>query len=183
MNLPWLGDCLLSDALDRELRLMKIVLDDVTQADARQLKVLLVDDDELIHEIMELFLGKTEFSLISALSAEDAMNIIVSDPPDIVITDAMMPGESGFSLIEKMKANPGSANIPIILWTMLTERNGSVMDASGKADILVNKPFYHSNISEGLAKAKRLIEDRSAANDDVIICIEQSTDKDFHITL
>lgn len=74
------------------------------------------------------------------------MNIIASDPPDIVITGAMMPGEGGFSLIEKMKANPGSANIPIILWTMLTEPNGSVMDATGKADILVNKPFYHSNI-------------------------------------
>lgn len=44
---------------------MKIVLDDAAQADAGQLKVLLVDDDMLIHEIMELFLGKTEFALIS----------------------------------------------------------------------------------------------------------------------
>ena len=41
--------------------------------------------------------------MVSATNAPDAMEMINSDPPDILITDAMMPGESGFSLIEKMK--------------------------------------------------------------------------------
>jgi response regulator RpfG family c-di-GMP phosphodiesterase len=126
-----------------------------------QVTVLLVDDDEFMHEMMRLLLGKTEYSLVSATSARDAIKIINSDPPDILITDAMMPGESGFSLIEKVKSLPVSADIPIILWTILEQADGSVMDASGKADILINKPFYRCDMMECLEKAKQMIKLRS----------------------
>src|SRR5438552_1125774 len=85
-------------------RLMDIVMDEIVPPAAPQFRVLLVDDDQFVHEMMGLFLGKTEYSLVSATNAHDAIKIIDSDPPDILITDAMMPGESGFSLIEKMKA-------------------------------------------------------------------------------
>ena len=128
-----------------------------TSRDSSKYRLLLVDDDYFTHEMMELFLRNTEYILISAFSADEALRIIVSDPPDIVITDAMMPGESGFSLIGKIKAQPASARIPIILWTMLTQADGSVMDASGKADIMIGKPLYRSNMLENLNKAKQLI--------------------------
>ena len=77
----------------------------------------------------------------------------------------MMPGESGFSLIEKIKARTSSANIPIILWTMLEQPDGSVMDASGKADIAINKPFYRSDILANLERAKGMIGSRSCVKD------------------
>ena len=115
---------------------------------------------------MDLFLRNTEYVLISAFTADEALRIIISDPPDIVITDAIMPGESGFSLIDKIKAHPASARIPILLWTMLTQPDGSVMDASGKADIVIGKPLYRSNMLENLKKAKRLIEHRIAIAED-----------------
>jgi CheY-like chemotaxis protein len=144
---------------------MDIVIDEMVPPAAPQFRVLLVDDDAFVHEMMGLFLGKTEYSLVSATSAQDAIKIIDSDPPDILITDAMMPGESGFSLIEKMKAQPGSAAIPVILWTILETPDGSVMDASGKADILINKPFYRCDMMESLEKAKGMITTRNPATD------------------
>lgn len=137
-----------------------------TSQPINQLKLLLVDDDRLTHEIMGLFLRNTEFDLVSAFTADEGLRIIVSNPPDIVITDAMMPGESGFSLIDKIKAHPASARIPILLWTMLTQPDGSVMDASGKADIVIGKPLYRSNMLENLNKAKRLIAHRIAIVED-----------------
>jgi DNA-binding response OmpR family regulator len=140
---------------------MQIIVDDGVPSPAPILSVLLVDDDEFIHEMLALLLSKTEYSLLSAMNAEDAMKIIATTPPDIVITDAMMPGESGFSLIEKMKRLSSSANIPIILWTILEQADGSVMDASGKADIVINKPFYRSDILENLERAKQMICSRS----------------------
>jgi len=145
--------------------LMNIAIDEIVPPAAPQLRVLLVDDDQFVHEMMSLFLGKTEYSLVSATNTQDAIKIIDSDPPDILITDAMMPGESGFSLIEKMKAHPGSAAIPVILWTILETPDGSVMDASGKADILINKPFYRCDMMESLEKAKRMIETWNLSND------------------
>jgi DNA-binding response OmpR family regulator len=122
------------------------------------LKVLLVDDDESIHETLELFLADTEYSLISATSVKQALALVASMNPDIVITDAMMPGESGFCLIEQLKSQPDTANVPIILWTILQEWNGGVMDASRKADICINKPFYRGDIIACLGKAKEMID-------------------------
>ena len=143
---------------------MEIVIGEIAKT-MRQLRVLLVDDDAFIHEMMALLLSKTEFSLLSAINAEDAMKIITSDPPDIVVTDAIMPGESGFCLIEKMKASPRSARIPVILWTILEQPDGSVMDASGKADLLINKPFYRCDILKNLEIAKEMIAAASFVGD------------------
>ena len=144
---------------------MEMLTGEAMGRDLTQVKVLLVDDDESTHEVLRLFLGKTEFSLLSAASAPEAMRMINSDPPDILITDAMMPGESGFSLIEKMKSSSCTAEIPVILWTILETPTGSVMDASGKADILLNKPFYRCDIMDSLEKAKLMMRPRSITND------------------
>jgi CheY-like chemotaxis protein len=127
----------------------------------RRYKILLVDDEDFNHEILELSLNKTDYSFLSAKSVDAAMRIIASDPPDILITDAMMPGESGFSLIEKIRSSPATATTPIILWTSLEQPDGSVMDASRKADFTVSKPFYLSSILETLEKAKQLVESRT----------------------
>lgn len=128
----------------------------------KQWRVLLVDDEEFNHEILDLSLDKTAFTLVSAKNVHEALRVLATEPPDIVITDAMMPGESGFSLIEKMRSNPQLAKIPIILWTVLEQPDGSIMDASRKADFTVSKPFYHSTILETLEKARELAEYRTA---------------------
>lgn len=126
------------------------------------LKVLLVDDDSFVHEMLGLLLDKTEFSLTSATSVAAALRAVEIEMPDIVITDAMMPGESGFSLIGKLRSDPRTQRTPIILLTILIESNGAVMDASGKADISVSKPLYLSDILSGLEQAKQLMMDRRA---------------------
>jgi CheY-like chemotaxis protein len=124
-------------------------------------KVLLVDDESFNHEIFDLSLNKNDFSLVTAKNVEEAMSVIANDPPDILITDAMMPGESGFSLIEKIRSHPAMAKTPIILWTSLEQPDGSVMDATRKADFTVSKPFYLSSILETLEKAKQLAQLRA----------------------
>jgi CheY-like chemotaxis protein len=141
---------------------MEFVIGELTKPEQR-LQILLVDDDQFIHEIMKLFLANTQYSMVSALSVNDAVKLIEGERPDIVITDAMMPGESGYSLIEWMKASPACADIPVILWTIMERPDGSVMDATGKADISINKPFYRCDMMEGLEKARNLIERRTAA--------------------
>jgi len=123
------------------------------------LTVLLVDDEETMHEILGLALKTTQYSLVSATNVGEAMKMIASPhPPDIVITDAMMPGDSGFSLITSIKSNPTTADIPVILWTILEQLNGAVMDSSGKADITMSKPFSLPDLLDCLARAKRLIK-------------------------
>jgi len=125
-----------------------------------KLTVLLVDDDRLVHEIMQLYLANTRFRIVSATNADDALKIMLANPPDIVITDAMMPNVSGFSLISRMKSHERLAEIPIILWTILEEASGEVMDSSHLADIRISKPFYTSDIMGSLKRAVDIIEFR-----------------------
>jgi len=122
------------------------------------IKVLLVDDEESMHCMARLALNSTEYSLVSAKNVNEARQVIASQcPPDIVITDAMMSGESGFSLITSMKSNPTTSKIPIILWTILEQVNGAVLDSSGKADITMSKPFNLPHIMESLMRAKQMM--------------------------
>jgi DNA-binding response OmpR family regulator len=137
-------------------------MSETRQFTASPLRVLLVDDDESIHQTLELFLANTEYSLISARNVKEAMALVASLKPDIVITDAMMPGESGFCLIENLKSRPATANVPVILGTILEEVNGGVMDASHKADISITKPFYRRDIISSLERAKQMIDSTHA---------------------
>jgi len=125
-------------------------------------KILLVDDDAFVHEMLNLLIDQQANVIWSASNAREAMVLILNEAPDIIITDAMMPGESGFHLIEQVKADPRTEDIPIILMTILQQPDGSVMDASGKADLLVTKPIYLSDITAVLEQAKQLIDFRKA---------------------
>lgn len=124
------------------------------------MKILLVDDDAFVHEMVELLIDQEGYTLVSASHVKEAMEMIAHEAPDIIVTDAIMPGESGFSLIEKIKADPRTEDIPTILLTILQQPDGSVMDASGKADFCVTKPVYLSDITSALEQARQLIEHR-----------------------
>lgn len=125
------------------------------------LRILLVDDDTFVHDMVGSLIDESEYSLVSATNVGDALKIIEDQRPDVIITDAIMPGESGFSLITRVKADPRTQDIPIILLTILEEPNGSVMDASGQADFRASKPLYLSNLTFTLEQARQLVRARN----------------------
>ncbi|MCI0488192.1 MAG: response regulator [Blastocatellia bacterium] len=135
---------------------MQIVSDN--GAIQNQVRVLLVDDDQSMHEMLDLSLDKTQYDVAHATDASEAMTVIAHQPPDIVITDAMMPGQSGFSLITSLKSDPRTSDIPVILWTVLEGMDGNVMDSSGQADLTMSKPFNLFDLEDKLNRAKRLID-------------------------
>jgi CheY-like chemotaxis protein len=129
------------------------------KANKATLSVLLVDDKESTHEMLGLALEKTEYSLVSTTNVQDAMKVISSSyRPDIVITDAMMPGNGCSSLISSIKANPATSGIPVILWTVQERQDRAGIDSSGKPDITMRKPFELPDILDSLMRAKQLIK-------------------------
>jgi len=112
----------------------------ITQ-DARP-KILIVDDNKQnIELLMELFRG--EYRVAAAVNATRAMKIALSDaPPDLILTDILMPDIDGYQLCGLLKENPATKNIPIIFVTAVSE----VMDenrgfALGAVDY-ITKPFH-----------------------------------------
>ncbi|WP_462324721.1 diguanylate cyclase domain-containing protein [Desulfoplanes sp.] len=105
-------------------------------------KILIVDDNKQnIELLMELFRG--EYRIAAAVNAARAMKIALSDsPPDLILTDILMPDVDGYQLCGLLKENPATKDIPIIFVTAVSE----VMDenrgfALGAVDY-ITKPFH-----------------------------------------
>lgn len=113
----------------------------ITHQDKRA-KLLIVDDNKQnIEMLMELFRG--EYKTVAARSAQRALKVAFSDtPPDIILTDILMPEIDGYEFCAKLKENPRTRQIPIIFVTAVSE----VMDESrgfalGAVDY-ITKPFH-----------------------------------------
>lgn len=79
--------------------------------------VLYVEDERSLHGLVEFWLTDAGFRVQLALDGAEALEMIRADPPDLVITDAMMPNVSGDELVETMKSDPDLAHIPIVMAT------------------------------------------------------------------
>lgn len=80
-------------------------------------RVLYVEDEVSLHGLVEFWLEEAGFDVALALDGREALDLIRADPPDLVITDAMMPRMSGDELVETMKDDPELASIPIVMAT------------------------------------------------------------------
>jgi len=103
-------------------------------------KVLIVDDTDLNIDILVDALGD-RYDLFTALDGESALAQVTSNPPDIILLDVIMPGMSGYEVCSILKANPDTADIPIIFLTAMTEINEKARGFEvGAVDYMV-KPF------------------------------------------
>ncbi len=79
--------------------------------------VLYVEDERSLHGLIEFWLTEAGYRVLFATDGVEALDVVRSDRPDLVITDAMMPNMTGDELVETMKADPYLADIPIIMAT------------------------------------------------------------------
>jgi PAS domain S-box-containing protein len=103
-------------------------------------RVFLVDDNRDIREYIERLLARN-YEVTSLEDGEQALAAVLENPPDLVLTDIMMPRLDGFGLLQKLRANPLTATIPVI---MLSARAGEEARAEGMeagADDYLVKPF------------------------------------------
>jgi two-component system phosphate regulon response regulator PhoB len=107
----------------------------------RPVRVLIVDDEPAIREMLTPPLVRQGFECIEAGDAEEAQAQIDRDPPDLVLLDWMLPGLSGIALARRLKANPATQKMPIIMLTARDEEASKVQGLESGADDYVTKPF------------------------------------------
>jgi len=77
--------------------------------------ILVVEDNRLGRQLIRSILDREFFTVIDAADANEAWQALVNDPPDLVITDIVLPGgENGLDLLRKIRSSPLHANIPVI---------------------------------------------------------------------
>ncbi len=103
-------------------------------------RVLVVDDIPANVKLLEAKLGAEYFDVVTANSGEQALALIGKELPDIVLLDVMMPGMDGFEVCRRIKANPATAHLPVVMVTALDQLADRVQGLEAGADDFLTKP-------------------------------------------
>ena len=117
-------------------------------------KILVVDDDQNICELLRLYLEKEGYSVILSHDGEEAIVKFNALAPDMVLLDIMLPGLDGWQVCREIRKK---SNVPIIMLTAKGETFDKVLGLELGADDYVVKPF---DTKEVIARIKMCIRDR-----------------------
>jgi len=119
--------------------------------------ILLVEDEEAIRSMLRFSLEKNGYSVLDAENASDARELLLTNRPEVIIVDWMMPEESGIEFIKKLKCNSTLADIPTMMLTARVEESDKVRGLDSGADDYMTKPValkeFHSRIKALLRRA------------------------------
>ncbi len=115
-------------------------------------KVLVVDDEKFVRDLIRIKLGHIGISIIEADNGQTALEIAERQTPDLILLDVMMPKMNGFEACEKLKANPKTATIPVIMLTARGEKENKQKGLGAGAMDYLFKPFSPQKLAEKVAE-------------------------------
>lgn len=132
-------------------------------------RILVVDDEEDICAILKFNLSKEGYEVVTANSAEEALTLDIASF-NLLLLDVMMGGMSGFELTHRLKADPATADVPVIFITARDTEDDAVEGLDLGADDYISKPF---SIREVVSRVKAVLR-RTAARrgEDSVIFID-----------
>ena len=104
-------------------------------------RILVVDDNKLILKLVKDYLSTIGFDVAAASSAEEALALLPSGLPKLIVSDVMMPGMDGYDFCRLLKADPKTAGIPVIMLTARGDIKEKVRGFEAGADDYIVKPF------------------------------------------
>ena len=121
---------------------------------ARHGAVLVVDDDADQQDLLRILLAAEGYTVRTAGSAEEGLGLIEAYPPDVVILDVVMHGIDGFEACRRIRANPKTLDLPVVLVTALNSREERVSGIQAGADDFLSKPVSREEL---LARVNSLV--------------------------
>src|SRR5690348_842256 len=105
-------------------------------------RILVVDDQPAVVEMMAGVLRNRGYTVATALSGEQALAEVQAAPPDLVVSDILMPGMDGYELCRRLRAAPQTALLPVVLVTSVdAHQNERVRGLEAGADDFLSKPI------------------------------------------
>lgn len=84
--------------------------------------IVLIDDESSNHNLMERYIAKTGWSIVHAENGADGLKLVKECKPDVICLDILMPEMDGWSVLAALKEDPEIAHIPVVVWSMATDR-------------------------------------------------------------
>ena len=127
--------------------------------------VLVVDDDALILDVLRTVLDLEEFEVTTAEDGETALRLVAERAPDVIVCDVMMPGIDGFEVCRRLKGDPATAELPVVLLTAKDRAEDRAAGEAAGCDAYLVKPFSPLHLIEvigGIEPVGRPVTESSA---------------------
>jgi CheY-like chemotaxis protein len=111
-----------------------------TPAPKRRSRVLIADDNEPNRELLEVYLSDVECDIATAVDGRDTLDKVASFHPDVILLDVMMPKLSGFEVCQRLKADPATSPIMVLMVTALGELGDIERAVESGTDDFLSKP-------------------------------------------
>lgn len=128
---------------------------DIVNEDVRTPQILVVDDNQQNLELLQAYLEDLDCETVSACDGLEALEAIANSAPDLVLLDIMMPKMSGFEVCKRIKNDPKTADIPVIMVTALSEFGDIERGIDSGTDDFISKPV---NKLELLTRVKTMLK-------------------------
>ncbi|MCM1985752.1 response regulator transcription factor [Methanococcoides seepicolus] len=115
--------------------------------DKERLKILVVDDEPDIPELIRLSLATEPYDFIVAYNGEDAVKKSIEELPDLILLDIMMPDMDGYEVVERLKEDPYARDIAVIMVSAKTEIEDKLKGMELGIDDYISKPFDKREIN------------------------------------
>jgi twitching motility two-component system response regulator PilH len=109
-------------------------------------KILIVEDSPSELELMSHYLQDSGYNVIKAAGAKEAMEKAVSENPDVIVTDVVMPGISGFELCRSLKKNPITEKVPIVICSSKNLEIDRLWAMKQGANAYITKPYTREHL-------------------------------------
>jgi len=120
-------------------------------------KILVADDSVTIQKVVELTFAETDYDVVAVSSGTELLQRVAQEKPDLVLCDVVMPDISGYEVCQKLKSDPATLHIPVVLLTGTFEPFDRGRAEAAGCDAIVTKPFEAraliATVDELLAKA------------------------------
>jgi two-component system response regulator ResD len=132
-------------------------------------KVLIVDDEPNIREVVGLYLRRDGHTIVSATDGEEALEAFRESEPDLVVLDLMLPKMSGLEVCRRMRAD---RRVPLIMLTARGEEEERIVGLSLGADDYVVKPFSPRELAARVSAVLRRVEESSGDVDQKVLSFD-----------
>ncbi|HEX9701455.1 MAG TPA: response regulator, partial [Rhodospirillales bacterium] len=103
-------------------------------------RILIVDDVPSSVRLLSAKLQKEYYEALTATNGSEVLKSVESDDPDLVLLDVMMPGMDGYDVCRRIKSNPKTTHIPVVMVTALGGREERIRGLDAGADDFLTKP-------------------------------------------
>ena len=124
------------------------------------MRILIVEDDPDARKVLSLILKLDGFDVAIAAGGQEAIQAMTADPPDLLLLDVMMPGMDGYEVCRWVRANPTTAQVPVVMLSGKADPESVARGREVGANEYLAKPIKPSNLTSQL----RAVTARAATN-------------------